>query len=469
MVLRQTFLFCISMAAALTGCAVSHLDTGWPERRPSGRDLSTYQAPRVPPGSDARHPKLDEPTGDITLRQALTHALMKNPELAAFAWEVRAGEARTLQAGLFPNPELEVETEGFGGDAKGFDVAETTIQLSQLIELGGKRSARTKVAALERNLAGWDYESKRLDVFTETTVAFIELLAAQKQLALNADLAGLAEKFFDTVAAQVKAGKVSPVEEIKAQVVLSLARIEEEKAKRDLEAARNQLASMWGSTSVAFQAAKGELDAISRIPALDVLLTRLLKNPDLARWETELRQRRASLELEKAGRYPDVKLGFGFKHANETDEKSFVLGASFPLPLFDKNQGGILEARQNIAKAQAERLSERVRITTALSSAYQTLAKAYSEATNLKKNILPLAKSAYEASRTGYAEGKFEYLEVLDSQQTLFDAKGQYIEALAAYHQAVAEVERLIAEPLEAAGRASDSGDKEVEEKGESR
>lgn len=160
-----------------------------------------------------------------------------------------------------------------------------------------------------------------------------------------------------------------------------------------------------------------------------------------------------------------MELGFGLKHAHETDEKSFVLGASIPLPLFDRNQGGILEARHNLTKAQAEHRSERVRIITELNTAYQTLAKSYSEATNLKKNVLPLAESAYEASRMGYAKGKFEYLEVLDAQQTLFEARGQYVEALAAYHQAVAEVERLIAEPLKSAGRASDPGDKDANKK----
>src|SRR3989337_3662608 len=90
----------------------------------------------------------EEPIVVMTLPQAQSLALMKNPELAAFSWEVRARDAQAIQAGLLPNPEINVEVENFGGSRnfRGFNVTETTIQLSQLIELGGKRSQRRYVA-----------------------------------------------------------------------------------------------------------------------------------------------------------------------------------------------------------------------------------------------------------------------------------------------------------------------------------
>jgi outer membrane protein TolC len=122
--------------------------------------------------------QISEPNGVLTLSQALALALMKNPELKSFSLQVRISQARELQASLWPNPELEVEVEEVGGTGRRsrFDAAETTIQLSQLIELGDKRTKRTRLASLEKELAGSDYEAKRLDVFTEVTKAFIEVL-----------------------------------------------------------------------------------------------------------------------------------------------------------------------------------------------------------------------------------------------------------------------------------------------------
>ena len=98
-----------------------------------------------------------------------------------------------------------------------------------------------------------------------------------------------------------------------------------------------------------------------------------------------------------------------------------------------------------------ERRAAEVLVTTALNTTYQSLAAANIEVTTLKTQVLPGAQSAFEAASQGYRLGKFGFLEVLDAQRTLFGAKAQYLRALSDYHKAVAEVERLIGEPVEAA------------------
>ncbi len=161
-----TFLV-VLFAIGVPGCMEHSDEVALPERRSLVQEFSTFQAP-AKPMETPDVPEIAEPAGSITLRQALALALMHNPELKAFSWDVRVSEARQLQASLWPNPELEVEVEEVGGQGQrsGFDAAETTIQLSQLIELGDKRNKRTKLASMEKELAGWDYEARRLDVFT---------------------------------------------------------------------------------------------------------------------------------------------------------------------------------------------------------------------------------------------------------------------------------------------------------------
>jgi cobalt-zinc-cadmium efflux system outer membrane protein len=145
------------LIVVLSGCASERMEAVWPEPRPLGQHVPAFQVPEAPSAIPSRGPQPDEPTGVLTLRQALALALLQNPALASAAWEVRAGEARTLQAGLLLNPEFGVEVENFAGSGefRGFDVAETTITLGQVIELGGKRLRRARVAALERDLAAW--------------------------------------------------------------------------------------------------------------------------------------------------------------------------------------------------------------------------------------------------------------------------------------------------------------------------
>ena len=127
---------CLSLVLVLPACAAR---TAAPaaKARPTEQELSVVARTADDVGSIPRFP-----TGVIDLRDALAAALLGNPDLAAFSWEVRAREARTLQAGRFPNPELATEFEDFGGsgDRSGWQSAQSTLSLSQLIELGGKRA-----------------------------------------------------------------------------------------------------------------------------------------------------------------------------------------------------------------------------------------------------------------------------------------------------------------------------------------
>ena len=385
---------------------------------------------------------------------------MHNPELAASSWEVRSGEARLLQSGLFPNPEIDVEVENFGGSRKEenpdgtserikrFDAAETTVALSQLMELGGKRSKRKQVADSEHDLLGWDFETKRLDTITEVTNAFIDLLGLQERMVLTDGLVDLSQDVFNTVSERVKAGKVSPVEETRSRIALSTIQIEQERVKRELEAGRKRLAATWGSNTPGFQRVAGTLETITALPPYESLITRISQNPDIARWNTELEQREAALHLEKSQRYPDLTIAGGVRYFEESNSQAYVMGMSLPLPFIDRNQGGILEATYALQKAKQERTAAEVDTISTLDDNYQTLLAAYTEVTILRDTILPGAESAFNASQEGYREGKFSYLDVLDVQRSLFDAKDTYINSLVSYHKALTSIERLIGENL---------------------
>ncbi len=396
------------------------------------------------PGEESRL-AAEEPTSIVTREHAISLAIQRNPELKAFSQEMHALEASALQAGLFPNPEVEIEAENFGGEGEldDFDSAEITVQLSQMIQLAGKRGKRRRLATLEQDLAKWDYEAKRADVVNGVTQSFVDVLAAQERLSLAAEAVSLAGEVLNTVSERVKAGKVSPLQETKARVSYSSVLIELKRAKRGLDASQKQLAAQWGSTAPLFEKADGDLEKTIAFPSAKELESLICRNPDIARWTAEMEQRRAVVRLEEAGRIPDVTLSGGYRRFKETEDNAYVMGLSVPLPLFDRNQGGVREARQRLLKAENEQADAKLNVLKLLAEAYSELSTAYDEAETLRQEVLPGARTAFDASREGYREGKFGYLDVLDSQRTLFDARGQYIKALASYHKWAAEVERL--------------------------
>ncbi|MHC5076127.1 MAG: TolC family protein [Planctomycetota bacterium] len=452
---KQLWVLLIFPLFLILGCADGDNDEVWPVPRPLGQEIQTYRPPVKPYKSVPVREEITEPNDVITLREALALSLMHNPELKSFSWQVRASEARTLQASLLPNPEIEVEVEEVGGTGgrSGFDASETTIQLGQLIELGGKVEKREKVASLESELAGWGYEAKRVDVLTKVTHAFVEVLASQERLKLADELVQLSEEILYTVSLRVEAGKDSPVEKTKAQLVLSGARVEQKQAVQRLKTARKRLTALWGNTSPVFEEAAGQFELVSGFPSESKLSSFLVGNPELARWAVEMERQRAILELEKANSIIDPRLSGGVQYLNEDNDTAIVFGVSVPVPIFNQNQGKILEARYNILKARNQQEAAEASLNLGLSEAYQGLSIAFIQATDLKEEILPGAQSAMDATREGYSQGKFDYLMVLDAQRTFFLSRAKYVESLAAYHRARADIEQLVGQSIEELNR----------------
>lgn len=435
---KTTLIIVSAVAAILSG---SNLDMSW------AADPSLNGA--VSASSAGLSVEAEGPKGSITLNDAIALALIKNPELSAFSIERRAAEARAIQSGLLPNPELSAVVENIGGAKEVTGGIQTTIQLSQLIEIGGKRSARARVASLSQDLAERDYERKRVEILTEVSKAFIRALSAQQKFALAGEMVALAEEVANTVSERVSAGKVSPIEETKARVALSSATVEHERAGLELEAARKRLSSLWGDKKPHFEKVAGDLDAqILPVPAFERIASQLTMNPDLVRSATEISRRKAAVDMEKAKTLPDISVSAGYRRFSEFDENSVIFGVSVPIPLFDRNQGGLLESRLLLTKAEEERRAAEARAQSGLGEAHKALSIAYAEAMAFKEKTLPLAQSAFEGTNEGYRAGKFGYLDILDAQRTLFDVRLQYLRALTEYHLAVADVEQLTGEPV---------------------
>jgi len=271
----------------------------------------------------------------LRLEQAVQAALSKNRELAAARNEIQALKGARLQAGLLPDPELSVEMENIGGTGiyTGTGLAETTIALEQLIELGGKRKKRSRIADAELQLAQYRYQSLERRITADATTGFFDALAAQKRVAIAKELFRLSTAFHRTVKERVNAGKVSPVEETRASVVLSTARIRLEKARRNLSISRSRLAAAIGENRLQFDSVAGELGGTLSVPNRDRLLHGLNENPEMVKWAALLEQSRSRLSLAKAGQVPDLALSAGFRKFRETDPQVFVNSGKQTTPL----------------------------------------------------------------------------------------------------------------------------------------
>lgn len=424
---------------------------------------STFQSggtrPVLPSGEGARTREADEttgrgePTSVLTLPDAVALALLNNPELAEYSWQVRANEARVIQAGLRPNPEgLVIVEDVFGtGRFRGTREAQVTMQLSQAIELGGKRAARVAAAAGSRDLASREYEVKRVEVLARVTERFIDLLAAQQLVGLAKATLQLDGQTLDATARRVTAGAGSLLDERKARIEVARGRIVAEHAEHELAVARRELAATWGSTTPRFERIEGDLFGRRAFPSYERLTEDLARAPDMLHRLSEKQLREAEVRLADTKRVPTPIVAAGIRHLEGPNDEAVVFGLIVPLPTSDRNQGGRAEARALLSKSEESRRTTEVRLRTLIFALHQELRHASAALDALEGEILPQAEESVSLSRRGFIEGRFSYLDLADAERTLRAVRKERIETAASYHHLVLEIERLTGEPIDAA------------------
>ena len=352
---------------------------------------------------------------------------------------MRAIEASVLQAGVRPNPDLAASIEDLRKATR-----TTTIQLNQALELGGKRAARIGAAEQGRDAAYADLAAKRAEIRAVVITAFFDVLTAQERVSLAQSSVELSQRATTVASKRVLAGKVSPVEETKARVAEANVRLELNQAKSELAIARRRLAATWGDSSPRFAQANGQLGTLPALPAASDLAERIVGAPALSRARIEVDRRMALAEVEKTRRTPNVTVSVGVKRAEDLGRNQAIVGVSIPLPLFDRNQGNLLEALRRTDKARDELSATQVRVSSDIAQAYGQFTTSRQAVDALQQEILPGAQSAYDAATKGFEFGKFNFLDVLDAQRTLLQAKSQYLRALSDAHRAAADIERIL-------------------------
>lgn len=389
--------------------------------------------------ASARPAHASEPAAPLSLQSALLLALGANAELSAARQEVDVVDASVLQAGVRPNPEVSMLVEGARSDTR-----TSTLQLNQAIELGGKRAARIAAAERGRDAATADLNIKRAEIRAAVIAAFFDVLTAQERVRLANASATLAQRGTSIASRRVTAGKASPVEETKARIAEANVSLELNQAKSDLTNSRKRLAATWGNPLPRFERADGQFDLLPEFPVLTDMDLRLANAPALSRARFEVERRDALAQLERSRRVPDVIVSLGVKRSDELGRNQAVVGLSVPLPLFDRNQGNVLETMRRADKARFELTATQVRLDSDLAQARERLNAARQDAELLQRDILPGSQSAYDAATKGFEFGKFDFLDVLDAQRTLLQAKSQYLRALSEAHRAAAEIERIL-------------------------
>jgi len=386
----------------------------------------------------------------ISLAQALQRALAASPRLTAAERDIGIATGLKVQAGALPNPELSFELDNALGSGryKGLQSAETNLQLSQLVELGGKREARLAGGDAGIGTAVWQRRATRLEVLSETAIAFITVVSAQRRIEIFDEQISSLDQLIPLLQKRVQEGASSPAETLRAQVAADLFRVDRERARTQLATARRDLAILTGDSSPRFGEAVGRLANVGQPPSFQSVLQAIEANPQLMRWTAVTAQRNAELILARLKPIPDVHLSAGWRHFQDTDDNAVRLGVSIPLPVLDQNTGNIIAAEEVLAKTGAERAINKLVLISIAGRAYDALNGALAELKLLRTSVIPNARSAAETIQSGYLQGRFTLLELLDVRGSVLQALLREQEALQNFHIAIATIEGLVGSPF---------------------
>jgi cobalt-zinc-cadmium efflux system outer membrane protein len=394
----------------------------------------------LPPGTQAAA-EMDP----MTQEAAIARAVESNPLLRASALRMRALEAEAVQAQLLPNPTLELEAENIAGNGEfsGTDAAEYTIMITQPVMTGGKRSRQKRVSGAILRSAERRHARTRRALIENVSTAFVALLEHREHLKLSGELVGLSKALVETTSKRVESGGASLLEQTKAEIVLATMLTKQDQVEQGLTTSRRRLATLLGVSVENLPPVSGDLYEIAAVPAFDDLKKRLSSNPEWMLLEAEREQGEAEVALADAQRIPEIELGVGWRRDEDAASDSFIFAAGMPIPVFDRGQGARQAARHALEATEAERRSGQLELEGEMATALSRLQQAHTLATSIKRRILPAANKAFEVSHEGYLQGRFGYIDLLDAQRTLFEARGQYVESLSAYHVAEAGLVRL--------------------------
>jgi outer membrane protein, heavy metal efflux system len=396
----------------------------------------------VSPGATAQ--------ASISLARALQLSLANNQDLQLYPYQRNNAEALLLQAGLRPAPraELVVANAAGSGEYSDLDASETTLALSQVIELGEKRKQRISVAEARQDLLSTEYELSRLDVLAETSRRYYQMLALQAKAEVNAQRLAQDSKALEITGSRNQAGATAAADVSKLELRVARSRATAQNLRNEQLLAARRLAAMWQGEP-GFERVEGDLSALPALPDLPALHTAIQRTSSLEKQIALLRLADARVGLAQADGQSDLTLGLGLRHFEASDDQALVFFVSMPLHFSNPNEGRIRAARADHSRSakEAEMLTQTLALE--LQQLYQQLQNSHDQAVQLRDELLPRSRKLIEDLRQGYLLGQYSTLQWVDAQEERFALERELIDLYATIHLLLLELERITGEPLE--------------------
>jgi len=364
------------------------------------------------------------------------------PRVAALDADVALARGHAEQARARPNPSINLYGENFAGDLRtnARDQQQTTFQIDQPIELGGKRAAR--IAAGDAALAAASARGVegRSAFATELARAYAAAEIADRRIALAEDEVEEATDVLKVARALVAAGKEARLRQVQAETELHTMESDLEIAHAQRVGALARLAALAGSPTPYTGLAESLIDRVIAKPPsgpVDPLQSATVR---LAMAEREAAAQAVTVQRRHAT--PDITAQLGVRQLRVARGPAIVAGVTIPLPVFDRNRGNIAAAQAELQGREARAAAARLEAQAGAHSARALIAATDARGVAARRT-LATAEEAYRLARIAYEAGKAPLSELLSARHNLGAARGVILDADIARFDARASLARL--------------------------
>lgn len=386
----------------------------------------------------------------LSLQTACALAVTHHASLATYPMDRRAADARILKASRIPNPTLNLDDEDFFGTGNlgGLSASVLNSLITQVIERGGKRQARTEAARKAGAVMDAEYQLQRRQIIRETGELYFQAVAAREKARFLEAALKRSQKTADLVSDLSEAGRVTISALQQARLEVQKLELEIAAARRNSERAARALTAQWGDSRAVIVTHQRLEAPPNHLPAKSSQITGLNQHPKISLSRSKVAESDALLELARANKLGNLTIGGGIRHASASDQLSGLAALSLPLPIFNKRQDAIDEMTALAEKSRSELEGTQRALTTEFSLAWSDLRAAHETANLIKTDLLPTATALFQSAEESFRSGKITALEYLAAQQQFQEISRQWLSARLNYQTHAARVQTLTTRSL---------------------
>jgi cobalt-zinc-cadmium efflux system outer membrane protein len=374
----------------------------------------------------------------MTLEEAVSLALARNPEIVRAQKEVDAAGARRLQQAGLALPELVFRDEGLSLGADRAD-REYSFGVEQLIEFPGKRSLRKEAAGYDRDAAAAELERVKQLVTADVKGSYFKTLYAQKLLEATDGLLGILRKYQEMAALRFEAGQATSLDVLRGRLEFLKVQGEIIEARRALRESRTSLFRLTGQNDSGPPPTVADRISPSLAKDLAALEKDAESRPSLKAAELRRERAGAAARLARRNSWPDFTFGLYYPSLR-TSAWGFSVGATIPV-WRDKIRGEVLEADARNEAEAASLASRRQKILYSLHAAFDNVKASEEQLALFEKTVLNEVDNLLETGIAQYQYGKIDSLNLFDLYRLYRSTRLEYLGALERHEIALIELE----------------------------